>query len=247
MGVVVIVVIWVMVFMLVFFYGFFNLVWEMDIFVVKVIRCRLVFFEFKMKWEQYLIIVIILVQYVILLIIIGVVYVRIIYKFWLRNQLGYVIEDQCMCQICVKCKSIKFLIVVVMVFVVCWMLFNLYYFLMDFYFNIKMFKYDSFVFFVCLWVVVSSMCINLFLYCWINFYFWLRIMKKKVCCEKKEKLEGLFEELEDMVSGLDINIQEMYVYKFLVFFFLKQKLDKFVYCQWILMVNGICGVIRVRF
>lgn len=77
---------------------------------------------------------------------------------------------------------------------------------MDFYFNIKMFKYDSFVFFVCLWVVVSSMCINLFLYCWINFYFWLRIMKKKVCCEKKEKLEGLFEELEDMVSGLDINI-----------------------------------------
>lgn len=229
-GAAVIVVIWIMAFTLALPYGFFNSVREMDIFVVKVTRCRSAFPEPKMKWEQYLTIATILVQYVIPLTIIGVAYVRIIHKLWLRNQLGYVTEDQRMRQIRAKRKSIKLLIAVVMVFAVCWMPLNLYHLLTDLHPNTKTFKYDSLAFFVCLWVAVSSTCINPFLYCWINPHFRSRIMKKKACREKKEKSEGSFEELEDMASGPDTNTQETHVYKFPVLSFLKQKSDKSVYC-----------------
>lgn len=231
-GAEIIFVIWILAFALALPYGFFNSVRDMDIFVVKVKRCRSAFPEPKMLWEQYLTIITILVQYVIPLSFIGVAYVRIIHKLWMRNQLGYVTEDQRMRQIRAKRKSIKLLIAVVVVFAVCWMPLNLYHILTDLHPNTKTFQYDSLAFFVCLWVAVSSTCINPFLYCWINPHFRSRIMKKKNCCRQKEKPGGESEEMEEMTSTPDTQTQETHpdthtqdthVYRFLVPSFIKQK------------------------
>lgn len=222
-GTVVIIVIWVLSITLALPYGLFNSVRDMDIFIVKVKRCRSAFPEPSVLWEQYLTIVTILVQYIIPLCIIGVAYTRIIHRLWMRNQLGYVTEDQRVRQIRAKRKSIKLLIAVVVVFAICWMPLNLYHVLTDLHPNTKTFKYDSLAFFICLWVAVSSTCINPFLYCWINPHFRTKIVDKKVCCYKKQETAVSVEEMDDLTSSPDINTQETNESKSPVFSFIKQR------------------------
>ncbi|XP_061185194.1 G-protein coupled receptor 83-like [Saccostrea echinata] len=230
-GVGVIFVIWAVSITLALPYGLFNSVRDMDIFVVKVKRCRSAFPKSSVMWEQYLTVFTILAQYIIPLCIIGVAYIRVIHKLWMRNQLGYVTEDQRMRQIRAKRKSIKLLIAVVVVFAVCWMPLNLYHVLTDLHPNTVTFKYDSLAFFICLWVAVSSTCINPFLYCWINPRFRNKIVSKKSCCYKKAEVAVTSEEMEDLTSSPDTNTQETNVSKFPVLTFLKLKLDnKSVFC-----------------
>ena len=177
-------------------FGMYTNVREVNMYLYNERRCRSSFPDPSNKWEQYLTIATILVQYFIPLLVISFTYGRIVHKLWIRTHLGVVTENQRLMQIQAKRKSIKLLVAVVAVFAVCWMPLNLYHLLADFHPNAKVFHPDSKTFFVCHWIAISSSCINPFLYCWMNPAF-RTVISKRICCFKS------------IGTGPDIEIDEV--------------------------------------
>ncbi|XP_060569217.1 G-protein coupled receptor 83-like [Ruditapes philippinarum] len=134
------------------------------------------------KIEQCLTIITIILQYFIPLTVIGVTYGRIVRRIWERTDLGAVTAYQHACRSKHKKKSIKMLMIVVIVFAICWMPLNLYHLLTDVHPDIEAFNYDTTAFFVCHWIALSSTCYNPFIYCWLNEAFRAEIRAVFRCC-----------------------------------------------------------------
>lgn len=188
--------IWLLSICFAFPFGIYTNVAEMNMILHRPKRCRTSFPDPSNKWEQYLTIATILVQYFIPLIVITFTYGRIVHKLWIRTHLGVVTENQRLMQIQAKRKSIKLLVAVVAVFAVCWMPLNLYHLLADFHPNARVFHPDTRTFFVCHWIAISSSCINPFLYCWMNPAF-SKVISKRFRC------------LKSLSTGPEIEIDEI--------------------------------------
>ena len=78
------------------------------------------------------------------------------------------------------------LVIVVILFAVCWLPLNTYHLVVDFSPLVGSSRHSSTVFFVCHWLAMSSVCYNPFIYCWLNDHFragaraWLWCAAKKL-------------------------------------------------------------------
>jgi len=179
-GLIMVAVIWIASIILALPYGIYSKTKEMDFLVEEQLRCAS--FYPSEKFEQYLTVVTIVLQYVIPLAVIAVTYGRIVRRIWERSDLGAVTAYQHACRSKHKKKSIKMLMVVVIVFAICWMPLNLYHLLTDLHPDMETFHYDTNTFFACHWLAISSTCYNPFIYCWLNEAFRAEIKAVFRCC-----------------------------------------------------------------
>ncbi|XP_066415763.1 G-protein coupled receptor 83-like isoform X2 [Molothrus aeneus] len=105
-----------------------------------------------------------LLLYLLPLLIITVTYMRLAKKLWLRNAIGDVTMQQYVTHLRNKKKSIKMLMLVVVVFAVCWFPLNCYVVLIS---SLGIRTKNS-LYFALHWFAMSSTCYNPFIYCWLN-------------------------------------------------------------------------------
>ena len=179
-GLIVVAIIWIVSIIMSLPFGIYSKKETVRFVVETAIRCRSTYPS--QKFEQYLTVVTIILQYILPLIIIAVTYGRIVRRIWERTDLGAVTANQHACRSKHKKKSIKMLMIVVIVFAVCWMPLNLYHLLTDLHPDSETFQYSSTAFFVCHWVAISSTCYNPFIYCWLNEAFRAEIRAVFRCC-----------------------------------------------------------------
>ena len=187
-GLVVLAFIWSVAICLSLPFGIYNKVQTVDFVLKKVKRCTSAFPIPSETWEKYLTGITLVLQYVIPLSIIACTYGRIVRKLWVRSHVGAVTHNQQMTQQKAKRKSIKMLMVVVVVFALCWMPLNVYQILADFHPNVEVFHYNSTVFFICHWIAISSTCYNPFVYCWLNETFRAEVKSRFKCCLKPKRV-----------------------------------------------------------
>ena len=183
-GLIILLMIWVISFLLSLPYGIYTEVEEVNFISTSVKRCRSVFPEPKAEFEMTLTLTTTIIQYFLPLTIIGFSYGRIVRKLWRRTHLGAVTHAQQRFQNKAKRKSIKLLIIVVVVFALCWMPLNLYHILTDFHPDTSVFRYNSTAFFVFHWIAISSTCYNPFVYCWMNESFRKEVKSRVDVCFK---------------------------------------------------------------
>lgn len=179
-GLIMVAVIWTVSIILALPYGIYSKTREMNFYVERVLRC--VSSYPSETFEQYLTVVTIILQYIAPLTVIAVTYGRIVRRIWERTEIGAVTAYQHACRSKHKKKSIKMLMLVVIVFAICWMPLNLYHILTDLHPDTETFHYDTTAFFVCHWIAISSTCYNPFIYCWLNEAFRAEIKAVFRCC-----------------------------------------------------------------
>ncbi|XP_054162431.1 G-protein coupled receptor 83-like [Oppia nitens] len=104
-------------------------------------------------------------QYIIPLSCAGVIYTRISFTILSQGRVGESTEDRARQMTGKKRRRISMLILVVTIFALCWLPFNVYYLLLDF----EIIEKPNFVIFLlCHWLAMSSVCYNPFVYCWLN-------------------------------------------------------------------------------
>ncbi|GIY33523.1 substance-K receptor [Caerostris extrusa] len=120
--------------------------------------------------SRWITLIAVITQYVLPLTITGVLYYLIIVQVWSRDAVGVVTENQRISQARAKKKTIKMLVLVVILFAICWLPLNTFNIMREFNVTILMQKSvtHSTVFFICHWLAMSSVCYNPFIYCWLN-------------------------------------------------------------------------------
>ncbi|XP_058053071.1 G-protein coupled receptor 83 [Ahaetulla prasina] len=120
--------------------------------------------------------------YLLPLAVISVTYISVARKLWMRNAIGDVTMDQYYAQQRKKKMTLRMLMVVVMVFGVCWFPLNYYLILMS---SQAIGRNDG-LYFAFHWFAMSSACYNPFIYCWLNegFRTELRALLG-MCCKKQ--------------------------------------------------------------
>ncbi|CAH1784317.1 unnamed protein product [Owenia fusiformis] len=180
-GTIVVAIVWMLAVMLSLPYAIFSKVQQRSTLLHKVDRCIEAYPSPSDIYAQGIQLATILAQYGIPLAIISVSYGRIVKLLWLRAPLGEATVRQHMAQAKGKRKTIKILILVVVVFAICWMPLNLYHLLTDL--RPDLFRHNSIAFFVCYWIALSSVCYNPFIYCWLNENFRNEVKKVfPLCC-----------------------------------------------------------------
>lgn len=102
--------------------------------------------------------------YVVPLMVIVVTYSHLGKRLWLQNAIGDASARQLMAHYQKRKKSIRMLILIVLVFAVCWFPLNFYVVLIS---NAGV-ENDSVLFYAFHWFAMSSTCYNPFIYCWLN-------------------------------------------------------------------------------
>ncbi|KAG9338910.1 hypothetical protein JZ751_024300 [Albula glossodonta] len=102
--------------------------------------------------------------YVLPLTIISVAYITVAKKLWVRNAIGDVTMEQYFAQRRKKKMTLKMLMLVVVVFAVCWFPLNCYVVLV----SSKAIVTNNALYFTFHWFAMSSTCYNPFIYCWLN-------------------------------------------------------------------------------
>ncbi|KAL2304243.1 hypothetical protein Nmel_012986 [Mimus melanotis] len=105
-----------------------------------------------------------LLLYLLPLLVITITYMRLAKKLWLRNTIGDITMQQYVTHHRNKKKSIKMLMLVVVVFAVCWFPLNCYVVLIS---SLGI-KTKNSLYFALHWFAMSSTCYNPFIYCWLN-------------------------------------------------------------------------------
>ncbi|KAG8182858.1 hypothetical protein JTE90_002275 [Oedothorax gibbosus] len=133
----------------------------------ELIRCRT---TYPVNMRSWITLTTAVTQYFLPLTVTGGLYWRIMVKIWSRGVLGVVTEGQMIVQARAKRKTIKMLVLVVILFAICWLPLNVHNLLREFYPSIFMFKSSkpSTISFICHWLAMSSVCYNPFIYCWLN-------------------------------------------------------------------------------
>jgi len=128
-------------------------------------RCRTILPESSFNLRLILTLVTFVTQYVIPLSCAGIIYSRIALTILSQGRVGEVTEDRVRQMSGKKRRRIIMLILVVTIFALCWLPFNVYYLLLDF----GITKSTNFsIFLSCHWLAMSSVCYNPFVYCWLN-------------------------------------------------------------------------------
>ncbi|NXQ38256.1 GPR83 protein, partial [Catharus fuscescens] len=102
--------------------------------------------------------------YVLPLLIISAAYVTVAKKLWLRNVIGDVTTEQYFVLRKKNKKTIKMLMLVVILFAVCWFPLNCYVVLL----SSQTIRTNNALYFAFHWFAMSSTCYNPFIYCWLN-------------------------------------------------------------------------------
>ncbi|XP_013780259.1 probable G-protein coupled receptor 83 [Limulus polyphemus] len=162
-------VIWILAALLAIGHAVFNKV--LKVFSYRLMmRCRVVYpspAEEYRKWHTF---ITTLTQYVIPLAMTTVAYGRVVVRIWRRETIGDVTEQQLASQLQAKRRTIKMLILVGIVFAICWLPLNLYHLIIDFNLSPEFLPSTTY-FFMFHWLAMSSVCYNPFIYCWLNKHF----------------------------------------------------------------------------
>ncbi|NXW63804.1 GPR83 protein, partial [Eurystomus gularis] len=102
--------------------------------------------------------------YVLPLLIISAAYVTVAKKLWLRSVIGDVTTEQYFTLRKKNKKTIKMLMLVVILFAVCWFPLNCYVILL----SSQTIRTNNALYFAFHWFAMSSTCYNPFIYCWLN-------------------------------------------------------------------------------
>ncbi|XP_025910430.1 probable G-protein coupled receptor 83 [Nothoprocta perdicaria] len=105
-----------------------------------------------------------LLLYALPLLVITVTYTMVAKKLWLRNAIGDITMEQYYAHQKKKMTTLKMLMVVVIVFAVCWFPLNCYVVLI----SCRAIHSSNALYFAFHWFAMSSTCYNPFIYCWLN-------------------------------------------------------------------------------
>ncbi|NWI54584.1 GPR83 protein, partial [Calyptomena viridis] len=127
-----------------------------------------------------------LLLYLLPLLIISVTYTRLAKRLWLRNTIGDITMEQHLTHHRNKKKSIKMLMLVVVVFAVCWFPLNCYVVLIS---SLGI-KTKNLLYFALHWFAMSSTCYNPFIYCWLNESFRSELRALLGLCQRAQQARG---------------------------------------------------------
>jgi len=142
----------------------FNRVVVMNNHVRSLTRCRVSYPDPVDLYKKSINIATFILQFAIPLTIMVCLYTKIGIKIWPRVTIGATTREQELRQLVVKRKTIVMLLLVAVVFAICWLPLNLYHLLVDF----TDLKDDFNTFIVFNWFAMSSVCYNPFIYFWLN-------------------------------------------------------------------------------
>ncbi|KAL4239599.1 7 transmembrane receptor (rhodopsin) [Mactra antiquata] len=132
------------------------------------------------------------VQYILPLVIISFSYTRVVCRIWGWKAPGNTIDRENVRQRTKK-RVIKMLIIVVMLFVVCWMPFQLYTVIAEIDPSINGYKYINVIWFCCNWLAMSNSCYNPFIYGLLNDKFkreYKLLVSESICMRKFASSDG---------------------------------------------------------
>lgn len=121
--------------------------------------------------------------YILPLLIISVAYARVAKKLWLCNTIGDVTTEQYLALRRKKKKTIKMLMLVVVLFALCWFPLNCYVLLL----SSKVIRTNNALYFAFHWFAMSSTCYNPFIYCWLNENFRIELKALLSMCQRPPK------------------------------------------------------------
>ncbi|XP_062951942.1 G-protein coupled receptor 83 isoform X2 [Cynocephalus volans] len=121
--------------------------------------------------------------YILPLLIISVAYARVAKKLWLCNTIGDVTTEQYLALRRKKKKTIKMLMLVVVLFALCWFPLNCYVLLL----SSKVIRTNNALYFAFHWFAMSSTCYNPFIYCWLNENFRVELKALLSMCQSSPK------------------------------------------------------------
>uniref|UniRef100_G1PVU1 G protein-coupled receptor 83 n=1 Tax=Myotis lucifugus TaxID=59463 RepID=G1PVU1_MYOLU len=121
--------------------------------------------------------------YILPLLIISVAYARVAKKLWLGNTIGDVTTEQYLALRRKKKKTIKMLMLVVVLFALCWFPLNCYVLLL----SSKVIHTNNALYFAFHWFAMSSTCYNPFIYCWLNENFRVELKALLSMCQRPPK------------------------------------------------------------
>ncbi|XP_077163771.1 G-protein coupled receptor 83-like isoform X2 [Paroedura picta] len=142
-----------------------------------------------------------LLLYLLPLFIITVTYARLAKRLWLRNAIGDITTSQYVAHHRSKKKSIKMLVLVVVVFAVCWFPLHCYVLLIS---SLGIQTKNS-LYFALHCFAMSSTCYNPFIYCWLNEGFRLELKALLGMCWKTPQTQG------DLFPGMRMPYQEAWM------------------------------------
>ncbi|MBN3318733.1 GPR83 protein, partial [Atractosteus spatula] len=120
--------------------------------------------------------------YVLPLCIISVAYIIVAKKLWMRNAIGDVTMEQYFAHRRKKKMTLKMLMLVVVVFAVCWFPLNCYVVLV----SSKAIITNNALYFAFHWFAMSSTCYNPFIYCWLNESFRSELKSLLCICRRQQ-------------------------------------------------------------
>ncbi|XP_032621811.1 G-protein coupled receptor 83-like [Chelonoidis abingdonii] len=124
--------------------------------------------------------------YVLPLLVISITYTMVAKKLWLRNAIGDVTMEQYFAHQRKKKMTLKMLMVVVVVFAVCWFPLNCYLVLI----SSRAIHSNNALYFAFHWFAMSSTCYNPFIYCWLNESFRSELKSLLCVCQRKNAAQS---------------------------------------------------------
>ena len=157
------------------------------------VRCRLCYPEPGDVYERALTLWTLFSQYGIPMSVTAAAYGHIVRVLWAREFIGTPNVNQRMCHQRARRRTIRMLIVVVLIFCGCWLPLQLYHVLTDWHPDSERFQPQSSVYLACHWLAVSSVCYNPIVYCGLNASFRHQVRMRLRClsrlCQRKHTLE----------------------------------------------------------
>uniref|UniRef100_A0A8D2PK66 G-protein coupled receptors family 1 profile domain-containing protein n=1 Tax=Zosterops lateralis melanops TaxID=1220523 RepID=A0A8D2PK66_ZOSLA len=124
--------------------------------------------------------------YVLPLLVISITYTIVAKKLWLRNAIGDLTMEQYYAHQRKKKMTLKMLMVVVVVFAVCWFPLNCYVVLI----SCRAIHSSNALYFAFHWFAMSSTCYNPFIYCWLNESFRTELRSLLCVCRRRSAAQG---------------------------------------------------------
>ncbi|XP_068060765.1 G-protein coupled receptor 83-like isoform X1 [Anomalospiza imberbis] len=124
--------------------------------------------------------------YVLPLLVISITYAIVAKKLWLRNAIGDLTMEQYYAHQRKKKMTLKMLMVVVVVFAVCWFPLNCYVVLI----SCRAIYSSNALYFAFHWFAMSSTCYNPFIYCWLNESFRAELRSLLCVCRRRSTAQG---------------------------------------------------------
>lgn len=150
----------------------------------------------SIDFRKWLTLVTFLTQYVIPLAVTSFAYTRLVGRIHCRTCVGAATATQVKSRVRAKRRTIIMLVIVMVVFAVCWLPLNIYHIACDFYdsYYHDGWLYRSYILLPCHLLAMSSVCYNPFIYCWLNEQFnrgakQLTRLVCKPCVKKKRPLQ----------------------------------------------------------